>query len=56
MLAKQRVYLADAEMAGVMLGARVPIMLTSRADKHHRSWAIAVILARRCETKNATSG
>jgi phosphotransacetylase len=32
MIAKQLVYLADAEMAGVVLGARVPIMLTSRAD------------------------
>jgi len=32
MIAKQLVYLADAEMAGIVLGARVPIMLTSRAD------------------------
>ena len=33
MLAKQLEYLADAEMAGIVLGARVPIILTSRADK-----------------------
>ena len=32
MLAKQLEYLADAQMAGIVLGARVPIMLTSRAD------------------------
>jgi phosphate acetyltransferase len=32
MLAKQLEYLGGAEMAGVVLGARVPIVLTSRAD------------------------
>jgi phosphate acetyltransferase/phosphate butyryltransferase len=32
MIAKQLIYLADAEAAGVALGARVPIMLTSRSD------------------------
>jgi len=32
MLAKQLVYFAGAEAAGVVIGARVPIMLTSRAD------------------------
>jgi phosphotransacetylase len=31
-LAKQLVYLAGAEDAGIVLGARVPIVLTSRAD------------------------
>ncbi len=33
MLVKQLEYLAEAEMAGIVLGARVPIILTSRADK-----------------------
>jgi len=50
MLAKQLEYLADAEMAGVVLGARVPIMLTSRADKtiaRLGSCAIALLMARR---------
>jgi phosphate acetyltransferase/phosphate butyryltransferase len=50
MLAKQLEYLADAEMAGVVLGARVPIMLTSRADKtiaRMGSCAIALLMARR---------
>jgi phosphotransacetylase/acyl dehydratase len=32
MLAKQMIYLAGADAAGIVLGARVPIMLTSRAD------------------------
>jgi phosphotransacetylase len=32
MLVKQLIYLAGAEAAGIVLGARVPIMLTSRAD------------------------
>ncbi|MBW8897025.1 MAG: bifunctional enoyl-CoA hydratase/phosphate acetyltransferase [Massilia sp.] len=32
MLAKQLEYLGQAQVAGIVLGARVPIMLTSRAD------------------------
>lgn len=32
MLAKQLTFLGDAEAAGIVLGARVPIVLTSRAD------------------------
>lgn len=32
MLAKELIYLAGAEAAGLVLGARVPIILTSRAD------------------------
>ncbi|OYU50182.1 MAG: phosphate acetyltransferase [Rhizobiales bacterium PAR1] len=32
MIAKQLIYLAGAEAAGIALGARVPIMLTSRSD------------------------
>jgi phosphate acetyltransferase/phosphate butyryltransferase len=49
MLAKQLEYLADAEIAGIVLGARVPIILTSRADKtlaRLGSCAIALLLAR----------
>ncbi|WP_244598112.1 bifunctional enoyl-CoA hydratase/phosphate acetyltransferase [Pseudohoeflea suaedae] len=48
MLAKQLEYLAGARVAGIVLGARVPIMLTSRADKaaaRVSSAAIAVLLA-----------
>lgn len=48
MLAKQLEYLAGSEAAGIVLGARVPIVLTSRADSDHTrltSCAIAVLLA-----------
>ena len=50
MIAKQVVYLADAEMAGIVMGARVPIILTSRADGtigRLGSCAIALLWARR---------
>lgn len=56
MLAKQLEYLAGAEMAGIVLGARVPIILTSRADKtlsRLASCAIALLLARH-KSKNAS--
>jgi phosphate acetyltransferase len=49
MLAKQLEYLAGAQMAGIVLGARVPIVLTSRADMapaRLASCAIALLLAR----------
>jgi phosphate acetyltransferase len=32
MLAKQLTFLANADSAGLVLGARVPVILTSRAD------------------------
>jgi phosphate acetyltransferase len=32
MLAKQLMYFAGADAAGIVLGARLPIILTSRAD------------------------
>ena len=31
-LAKQLIYLANAKAAGIVLGARVPVILTSRSD------------------------
>ena len=49
MLAKQLTFLAGAEGAGVVLGARVPIILTSRADSaatRLASCALAVLMAR----------
>jgi len=49
MLAKQLEYLAEAQGAGVVLGARVPIALTSRADNplgRIASCALALLLAR----------
>jgi phosphate acetyltransferase len=48
MLAKQLSYLAEADAAGIVLGARVPIILTSRADSAHArlaSCAVAVKFA-----------
>jgi phosphotransacetylase len=48
MLAKQLTYMADADAAGIVLGARIPIMLTSRADTPRTriaSAAVAVLLA-----------
>jgi phosphotransacetylase/acyl dehydratase len=48
MLAKQLEYLADASGAGIVLGAQVPIILTSRADKplsRMASCAIALLLS-----------
>jgi len=54
MLAKQLIYFAEAEMAGIVLGTRVPIMLTSRADNtiaRLGSCAIALILARHRQTR-----
>ena len=48
-LAKQLTFLANAEAAGVVVGARVPIVLTSRADgvrARLASCAVAVLMAR----------
>jgi len=48
MLAKQLEYLGDAATAGIVLGARVPIVLTSRADSRETrlaSCAVGVLLA-----------
>jgi phosphotransacetylase/acyl dehydratase len=43
MLAKQLIYLSGAEAAGIMLGARVPIALTSRGDDR-RAWLASAAL------------
>ncbi|MGB2682991.1 MAG: bifunctional enoyl-CoA hydratase/phosphate acetyltransferase [Candidatus Competibacter sp.] len=48
MVAKQLTFMADAEAAGIVLGARVPIVLTSRADSARArlaSCAVAVLFA-----------
>ena len=48
MLAKQLTYLAKADSAGLVLGARVPVILTSRADSAEArlaSCAVAVAFA-----------
>jgi phosphate acetyltransferase len=48
MLAKSLSYLAGADAAGIVVGARVPIILTSRADSliaRRASCAVAVLMA-----------
>ena len=44
-LAKQLSYLAEADAAGIVLGARVPIILTSRADSVESRLASAAVAA-----------
>ncbi len=49
-LAKMLTFIAGADAAGVVLGARVPIILTSRADAERTriaSCAVAVLMSRR---------
>ena len=43
-LAKQQQYLAGADSAGIVLGTRVPIVLTSRADSVRARLASAAVL------------
>ena len=48
MLAKQLIFLGGAASAGIVLGAKVPVILTSRADSRDTriaSCAIALMLA-----------
>lgn len=55
MLAKQLQYLAGAKSAGVVVGARVPIVLTSRADNAQSrlaSCAVAVLLQAHLNRRN----
>jgi phosphate acetyltransferase len=59
MLAKQLEYLADALSAGIVLGARVPIVLTSRADSAETrtaSTAIALVMAHAKRKKAQNNG
>jgi phosphate acetyltransferase len=45
MLAKNLAYFAKADSAGIVLGARVPIVLTSRADSARSRMASCAIAA-----------
>jgi phosphate acetyltransferase len=54
MLAKNLTFLSGADAAGIVLGARVPVILTSRADKvraRMASAAVAVLLAHSQQAK-----
>jgi phosphate acetyltransferase len=58
MLAKSLTFLAGADAAGIVVGAKVPIILTSRADSRVArlaSCAVASLLAeaRRTSTRRA---
>jgi len=59
MLAKSLIFLAQADAAGIVLGARVPIILTSRADSvmaRLASCAVAVLVAQAARTQAGTGG
>jgi phosphate acetyltransferase len=55
MLAKQLQYLAGADAAGIVLGARVPIVLTSRADNVRARLASAAVLKLVVRAKPSTA-
>jgi phosphate acetyltransferase len=59
MLAKNLTFLSGADAAGIVLGARVPIILTSRADKvrtRMASAAVAMLLAYSQQAKGPVQG
>jgi phosphotransacetylase len=54
MLAKQLFYLSNAQSAGIVMGARVPIMLTSRSDPEASrlaSCALAILVSQHKPSK-----
>ena len=55
MLAKQLQYLAGAGSAGIVLGARVPIVLTSRADPVRDRLASTAVLKLLAHDRRKTS-
>ena len=58
MLAKSLTFLAGADAAGIVLGARVPIILTSRADSvptRLASCAVACLVAAARRANAATA-
>ena len=57
-LAKDLEYLAGATLAGIVIGAKVPLMLTSRSDPPAArliSAAIAVLLHQHCDADGVTA-
>ena len=55
MLAKQLLYFADADAAGIVLGARLPIILTSRSDSLRVRLASVALAKLLVESKQAAS-
>jgi phosphotransacetylase len=56
MLVKNLMYLARADGAGVVLGARVPIILTSRADNQRTRMASCAVAALYAQARRARAG
>ncbi len=56
MMAKQLQYLAGADSAGIVLGARVPIVLTSRADSVRSRLASTVVMALLADSERQKKG
>lgn len=55
MLAKQLQYLAGADAAGIVVGTRVPIVLTSRADSVRTRLASAAVMAKVAHSKRTAA-
>jgi phosphotransacetylase len=55
-LAKQLSFLANADSAGLVLGARVPIVLTSRADSVRSRIASCAVAAQVAHARRAKAG
>lgn len=55
MLAKNLTFLANADAAGIVLGARVPIILTSRADSVRTRMASCAVAALFAHSRRASS-
>ena len=55
MLAKELIFLANADAAGIVLGARVPIILTSRADSVRTRMASCAIAALYAHARRAAT-
>lgn len=53
MLAKQLSFLANADSAGLVLGARVPVVLTSRADSVRARLASVAVAVRMVQAQRA---
>jgi phosphotransacetylase len=56
MLAKNLSFLANADAAGIVLGARVPIILTSRADSVRTRMASCAVAALYAHSRRQAAG
>ena len=56
MLAKSLSFMAHADAAGIVLGARVPIILTSRADSVMTRLASCAVAALVADVRRASAG